>query len=76
MNTRIYAVTPAKTDSAEAATPRLIRATTASVALRHAARDTLNCCIASQDDIVRAMLAGGIVEEAGAEAKDKPEGGE
>lgn len=67
-NTRIYAVKPKGADIP----PRLIRASTQAQAMRHGARDTLQCAVASQDDIVRAINAGAKVETSSDEPEPPP----
>jgi hypothetical protein len=64
-STRIYAVKPKGSEGP----PRLIRASTQAQAMRHVARDTLQCAVASQDDIVTAINAGAKVET----SSDEPE---
>ena len=43
---------------------RLVRATNQAQAVRHVAKDTITCSVATQEEIVEAMLAGKSVEDA------------
>lgn len=49
---------------------RLIRAGTPAQAVRHAARSQFKVEVASQDDLVAAISAGVVVEEAGVTVED------
>lgn len=61
MATRIYIVTgPTDLDR------RLVRAPSPATALRHAARQTFEVGVASQEELVQLLLAGVPVEEPGA----------
>ena len=55
--TRVYAITNKTTK-----TPRLVRATHPSTALRHVAADAFTVRVASQDDLLTAIAAGVKVE--------------
>ncbi len=60
MTTRIYTVSDGNND-------RLVRASSRAQAISHVARSVYASRVATQDDIVGHLQAGGKVEEAGAE---------
>ena len=63
---RIYIVTD------KAGQKRLVRATNVAQARNHVARDTLSCEVASQDDLVVVISAGGKVESTRVETEGDP----
>lgn len=68
MSTRIYAVTYVGAEVTR--TVRLVRASSASAARNHVAREALNVGVASQDTIVDAVGRGVKVEVAGEPAAE------
>jgi hypothetical protein len=58
---RIYKVTSPGSN-------RLVRAANQASAIRHVAHDTMQCAVASQDDLVALLSRGAKVEEPGATA--------
>lgn len=63
MSTRIYTVTDGTTE-------RLVRANNRAQAISHVARSVYTTRVATQDDLVSSLQAGGKVEEAGAEVEE------
>ena len=68
MSTRIYLITDTETDE-----HRLARAANQAQAIRHAVTGRFEAEVASQDHIVERMLAGDMVETAGAASGDEAE---
>jgi len=65
--TRIYVVANKATKPDEAGQNRLVRAANLAQAVRHVAKDQLIAAVASQDDLVRLVGAGTVIEVASAE---------
>lgn len=65
--TRIYVVANKATKPDEAGQNRLVRASNVAQSIRHVAKDQLVATVASQDDLVRLVGAGTVIEVASTE---------